>query len=147
MEGLQNELSAVSINQKEIYQNAIKISYRLEANMLIVFVTGKRSFDDSLYYWKKIIEICDVNQLENVQLTLALRGKFSPFDGIKNYQQVIDLVKPFDINVALIDLNGLSQNDSQVACNMASSQDLNCAYFENELKARHWLKQFSLETV
>jgi len=152
MEGLKTVLfdlqtGGKQIKTKEIYQNAIKISYRIESELLIVFVTGQRSLDDTLYYWKKIIELCDKNQIDNVQLTLALRRKFLPFDGIKNYQQVIDFVKNFDINVALIDLNRLSQKNSQVACNMAASQSLNCAYFENELESRAWLNQFLTETA
>ena len=147
MQDLQTKLTAQPINQKDIFHNAIKISYRLEENMLVVFVMGKRSFEDSHYYWQKVIEICEENNIENVQITLALRGKYTPFDSIKNYQQMIDFVKPFDINVALIDLNGLSKKDSQIACNMASSQGMNCSYFDNELKARYWLNQFSLETA
>jgi hypothetical protein len=147
MQGLTTDLSNRQMKHKEVYQNAIKISYRLEENVLIVFVNGKRSLHDTLYYWEKIAQTCEENQLNNVQLTLALRGKFSPFDGIKNHQQVIDFLKSLDLNVALTDLNGLSQKDTQVACNMAASQGLNFAYFESEITASSWLNQFLLETV
>ncbi len=147
MEGLQVKLSDVQTKQKEIYQNSIKISHQIEANILIVFVTGKRSLDDSLYYWKKIIQFCQENEIENIQLTLALRGKFEPFEAIKNYQLVIDIVKSHDFNIAIMDLNGLSKKDTKVACNMASSQGMSCTYFDNEIRARAWLNEKSMATA
>lgn len=151
MKDLLAEVPKIQVGQKDTYQNAIKISHRIESdahsNCLVVFVTGKRSIDDTIYYWQKIIQLCQNNEVENIQLTLALRGKFEPFIAIENYQVIIDLVKPFDFNIGLMDLNGLSQKDSQVACNIASSQGINCAYFEKEIDARIWLNEQVMEAV
>ena len=116
-----------------------KLSYRVENGILICFVTGERSSDETLEHWQELINKCHYEDISMLLMTMALRGKFSPFEAIENYQAIIEMLKPTDLKVALVDLNHLSAPDSQVACNMGVSQGLNTAYFDSERKAKAWL--------
>jgi len=123
-----------------------KISFRAEDGILSCFITGERSDDEALDYWQELINECHHQDISRLQLTIALRGKYSPFDAIKNYQSIISMLKPSGIIVAVLDLNHLSAPDSQVACNMAASQGLNVAYFGLEKDAKAWLLAKTPET-
>jgi hypothetical protein len=124
-----------------------KLSYQVENGILMCFLTGERSVGEALEYWRKLIRYCQIHQISRLQLTIAMRGKFSPFEAIKNYQAIIDLLKPLKLKIAIVDLNHLSAADSQVACNMGASQGLNAAYFETEEQAKSWLMSESVEKI
>lgn len=103
------------------------------------FVTGERSQNTNFEHWHQIVDICEHKKIYLVQMTIALRGKYSRFDAISNFQTIIEIVKPQNLKIAVVDLNHLSSSDSQVACNMAASQGINCNYFDSEEKAKKWL--------
>jgi len=115
------------------------ISFRIENDILLCFVTGERGCGSVLEYWQKLINKCHQEDIQLVQITLALRGKFNPFDAIESYQSIIEMVKPTSLKIATVDLNHLSASDTQVSCKMGASQGLDVAYFDSEDAAKEWL--------
>lgn len=118
---------------------ASKISLKVENGILKCFMTGEKSIDDALKYWKQLIHQCEKNKLSHIQMSLAVTGRFSPFEAIGNYQSIINILKPADVKIAIVDLNHSSASDTQVGCNMAISQGINLCYFESEQAATNWL--------
>jgi len=116
-----------------------KISFRIENDILNCFVTGDRASTSVLDYWQQLINKCHQENIHQVQLTLALRGKFNPIDAIECYQSIIEMLKPAGLKIAAVDLNHLSASDTQVSCNMAASQGIDVSFFESEGEAKDWL--------
>lgn len=104
------------------------------------FMTGERNTANGYQQWQEMIQKCQSENINKAQVTLALRGKLSPFEAIKSYQKIIEVLKPGNVKVALIDLNHLTLKDSQVACRMGASQGLNIAFFNQEEQAQNWLQ-------
>jgi hypothetical protein len=111
----------------------------MEGSLLMCFMTGERNGANGYEQWQELIQKCQSEELSRIQITLALRGKLSPFEAIKSYQSIIEILKPANLKIALIDLNHLTLKDSQVACNMGASQGLNIAFFKQEEQAQDWL--------
>lgn len=116
-----------------------KISFKVESGILSCFMTGKRSIDEALEYWQQLIKKCQQDDISRIQMNLAVTGRFSPFEAIKNYQAIIDLLKQVDLKIAVVDINQISAPDTQVGCNMGASQGLNMCHFSSEIEARTWL--------
>ena len=116
-----------------------KVSLKVENNILKCFMTGKKSIDEGLIYWQQIVDKCEKENLSRIQVSLAVTGRFSPFEAIGNYQLIINILKQVDIKIAIIDLNNSSASDTQICCNMAVSQGLNLCYFESQQEASSWL--------
>ncbi len=116
-----------------------KISFKVENNILKCFMTGKKSIDDAIILWKQIVDKCEKDNLSRIQVSLAVTGRFSPFEAIGNYQLIINILKQVDIKIAIIDWNNSSASDTQICCNMAVSQGLNLCYFDSQQGASRWL--------
>jgi len=116
-----------------------QVSYRVEKEVLLCFIIGARSKAATLGYWQQMLDRCQAEGLTRLQITVALTGRFSPVEGVDQYQKIIDALKTTHFKFALIDLNQESSKGSQVGCNMAASQGVNIAYFESEQKAKTWL--------
>ena len=115
------------------------ISFRIENNILMCFVTGERNSQSVLEYWQKLINKCHQEGIYLVQLTIALRGKFDPVNAIECYQAIIEMIKPTNLKVACVDLNHLSAPDTQVSCKMGIIQGINVCFFDSEDTAKQWL--------
>jgi len=115
------------------------ISFRIENDILMCFVTGERNSRSVLEYWQKLINKCHQEDIHLVQLTIALRGKFNPVDAIESYQSIIEMIKPTNLRVACVDLNHLSASDTQLSCKMGFIQGIDVSFFDSEDAARDWL--------
>ncbi len=128
-----------------------QVSYRVEKDVLLCFIVGKRAEAKTLDYWQDLLDRCQQEGLKKLQITMALTGHFSPVIGIDQYQKIIDLLKQTDLKIALLDLNRSSARGSQVGCNMAASQGVDVAYFDTEYEAKQWLdsavKQTNAERI
>ncbi len=116
-----------------------KIAFKVENGILACFITGERSTYEALEYWSQLLDKCKREKLSRIQVNLAIKGRFSPFEAINNYQSIIEMVKQVKLKIALVDLNQISATDTQVGCNMGASQGLNIRCFGSEQKARNWL--------
>ena len=116
-----------------------KISFVVENNVLMCFLTGERSSVEIANHWKLMIEKCESENIKKILMNLALVGKFDPFEAIKNYQSVIELLKNQPLKVAITDMSLISSPDTQVACNMGASQGINVEYFDCKEDAINWL--------
>ncbi len=116
-----------------------KLSFNIEDDILACFITGERSDDSILDIWANIINQCHYHNLSQVQVTMALRGKYQPFEAIEIYRAVIAMLIPAELSLAVVDLNHLSATDTQVACNMGHIKGINVSYFESQTDAKAWL--------
>ncbi len=116
-----------------------KISYRVENDVLMCFVTGERSSNETMEYWQESVDKCQSEDLSRIQMNLAMNGRFGPFEAIQNYQSIIQMLKSTNLRIAVVDINLASAPDSQVACNMGASQGLDVSYFASEKEAKAWL--------
>jgi hypothetical protein len=116
-----------------------KISFKIENSILACFITGERTIDVALEHWAQLLDKCKQENISRIQMNLAVKGRYSPFEAINNYQSIIEMLKQVKLKIALVDLNQISAPGTQVGCNMGASQGLNIRYFDSVQKARSWL--------
>jgi len=118
---------------------SLKIAFKVENNILKSFVTGERSFDGSIKYWKVLIDKCKQENTSRLLLTIAIRGQLNPIESIEYTQSIIDMLKNTNLIIAIVDQNSLSARNTQIGCNMGASQGLHVSYFDTEKTASAWL--------
>ncbi len=116
-----------------------EISFSIENNIVMSFVTGKRTKENSIKLWQQAFDRCEQENIKKLQMNLALDGHFSPFEAINNYQSIIEIVKNRGLQIAVVDINRNSSSETQIGCNMGASQGVNVNYFNSESEAMRWL--------
>ena len=116
-----------------------KLSFNIDNDIVACFITGERSDESILDIWAEVINQCHYHNLSQVQVTMALRGKYQPFKAIEIYRSVIAMLVPENLSLAVVDLNHLSATDTQVACHMGYIKGINVSYFESQNDAKTWL--------
>ena len=116
-----------------------QVKMKNKGDLLRYYVTGKRSIEGAVEFWRRIYRDCESTGVFVVHATILLSGRIEPMEVPLLIRKLVEVNQERHITCAWVDLNAQSYVDNLMGEKIPRPSCMNIKIFNCDVEAQKWL--------